>query len=169
LSVPDKQHPRGVSYCFAAHARRESASLVPSATRPPAALLRHGAAGRDYGVFATPDDTGPPMVRRAARAAALSVALAPQPGLRVVLLVHARKTREGGSQSSRVGARALLFVAWLVVLSHPNRPRTASHAIFFVCADVDSQAVKEQVDWLIQQATAHENLCQNYVGWCPFW
>ncbi|XP_074572810.1 serine/threonine-protein kinase TOR [Curcuma longa] len=30
-------------------------------------------------------------------------------------------------------------------------------------------SVKYQVDKLIRQATSHENLCQNYVGWCPFW
>ncbi|XP_061354471.1 serine/threonine-protein kinase TOR isoform X2 [Gastrolobium bilobum] len=30
-------------------------------------------------------------------------------------------------------------------------------------------SVKLQVQKLIFQATSHENLCQNYVGWCPFW
>uniref|UniRef100_A0A452YXN2 non-specific serine/threonine protein kinase n=1 Tax=Aegilops tauschii subsp. strangulata TaxID=200361 RepID=A0A452YXN2_AEGTS len=30
-------------------------------------------------------------------------------------------------------------------------------------------SVKVQVQKLILQATSHENLCQNYVGWCPFW
>jgi len=29
--------------------------------------------------------------------------------------------------------------------------------------------VEEQVDMLIEQATSTENLCQLYVGWCPFW
>lgn len=29
--------------------------------------------------------------------------------------------------------------------------------------------VKSQVQKLIAQATSHENLCQSYVGWCPFW
>lgn len=29
--------------------------------------------------------------------------------------------------------------------------------------------VPEQVDLLIQQATSNENLCQCYIGWCPFW
>jgi len=29
--------------------------------------------------------------------------------------------------------------------------------------------VKRQVDYLIQQATSNENLCQCYIGWCPFW
>lgn len=29
--------------------------------------------------------------------------------------------------------------------------------------------VPEQVDMLIQQATSVENLCQHYIGWCPFW
>ena len=39
--------------------------------------------------------------------------------------------------------------------------------------DFDSQskplAVLPQVDRLIKQATSHENLCQCYIGWCPFW
>lgn len=29
--------------------------------------------------------------------------------------------------------------------------------------------VPKQVDLLIAQATNHENLCQCYIGWCPFW
>lgn len=29
--------------------------------------------------------------------------------------------------------------------------------------------VHRQVDLLIQQATNNENLCQCYIGWCPFW
>lgn len=29
--------------------------------------------------------------------------------------------------------------------------------------------VNDQVDKLIQQATSVENLCQHYIGWCPFW
>lgn len=32
-----------------------------------------------------------------------------------------------------------------------------------------SLRVEEQVDLLIQQATSNENLCQCYIGWCPFW
>jgi len=27
----------------------------------------------------------------------------------------------------------------------------------------------EQVNQLIRQATSHENICQAYLGWCPFW
>lgn len=33
----------------------------------------------------------------------------------------------------------------------------------------DSVTVSKQVDLLIQQATNNENLCQCYIGWCPFW
>lgn len=29
--------------------------------------------------------------------------------------------------------------------------------------------VHQQIDLLIKQATSHENLCQCYIGWCPFW
>uniref|UniRef100_A0A1I7WNI1 FATC domain-containing protein n=1 Tax=Heterorhabditis bacteriophora TaxID=37862 RepID=A0A1I7WNI1_HETBA len=27
----------------------------------------------------------------------------------------------------------------------------------------------EQIDRLVELATLHENLCQCYIGWCPFW
>jgi len=33
----------------------------------------------------------------------------------------------------------------------------------------ESLEVCEQVERLINQATSHENLCQCYIGWCPFW
>merc|ERR1719410_2736261 len=33
----------------------------------------------------------------------------------------------------------------------------------------ESLEVCEQVELLISQATSHENLCQCYIGWCPFW
>jgi len=33
----------------------------------------------------------------------------------------------------------------------------------------ESIDVKRQVDLLVKQATSHENLCQCYIGWCPFW
>ena len=29
--------------------------------------------------------------------------------------------------------------------------------------------VERQVELLIDQATSHANLCQCYIGWCPFW
>lgn len=29
--------------------------------------------------------------------------------------------------------------------------------------------VPEQVGRLIEQATLYDNLCQCYIGWCPFW
>ena len=29
--------------------------------------------------------------------------------------------------------------------------------------------VEAQVQRLVVAATSHENLCQSYVGWCPFW
>ena len=33
----------------------------------------------------------------------------------------------------------------------------------------ESDSVKRQVRRLILQATSHENLCQSYIGWCPWW
>lgn len=34
------------------------------------------------------------------------------------------------------------------------------------CSELD---IPDQVDKLIQQATSVNNLCQHYIGWCPFW
>ena len=33
----------------------------------------------------------------------------------------------------------------------------------------ESLDVPAQVQRLISQATSMENLCQSYMGWCPFW
>lgn len=33
----------------------------------------------------------------------------------------------------------------------------------------ESDSIASQVQRLISQATSHENLCQSYIGWCPFW
>ena len=35
--------------------------------------------------------------------------------------------------------------------------------------EVAALHVPDQVDRLIRQAKAPENLCQSYIGWCPFW
>lgn len=35
--------------------------------------------------------------------------------------------------------------------------------------DQETLNVSAQVQRLINQATSHENLCQCYIGWCPFW
>lgn len=39
----------------------------------------------------------------------------------------------------------------------------------FPTEDGSSLTIPKQVDLLIQQATSNENLCQCYIGWCPFW
>lgn len=33
----------------------------------------------------------------------------------------------------------------------------------------EPKTVEDQIDLLIQHATNNENLCQCYIGWCPFW
>uniref|UniRef100_A0A7R9YR22 Serine/threonine-protein kinase TOR n=1 Tax=Chlamydomonas euryale TaxID=1486919 RepID=A0A7R9YR22_9CHLO len=33
----------------------------------------------------------------------------------------------------------------------------------------ESDSVAAQVQRLVTQAISHENLCQSYIGWCPFW
>eukprot|EP00747_Dinoflagellata_sp_TGD_P081236 gnl/TRDRNA2_/TRDRNA2_161213_c1_seq1.p1 gnl/TRDRNA2_/TRDRNA2_161213_c1~~gnl/TRDRNA2_/TRDRNA2_161213_c1_seq1.p1 ORF type:complete len:144 (+),score=19.38 gnl/TRDRNA2_/TRDRNA2_161213_c1_seq1:96-527(+) len=52
---------------------------------------------------------------------------------------------------------------------------TARSVISRVYAKLDgtdfrsSLSTEAQVERLLQEATSHENLCQCYVGWCPFW
>jgi FKBP12-rapamycin complex-associated protein len=36
-------------------------------------------------------------------------------------------------------------------------------------SDQACDSVPAQVQRLIAQAISHENLCQSYIGWCPFW
>nr|GFA11714.1 serine/threonine-protein kinase TOR-like [Tanacetum cinerariifolium] len=49
-------------------------------------------------------------------------------------------------------------------------PEKNSNFIYGDTREVDhGLSVKLQVQKQILQATSHENLCQNYVGWCPFW
>jgi hypothetical protein len=36
-------------------------------------------------------------------------------------------------------------------------------------AEQPCDSVPAQVQRLIAQAMSHENLCQSYIGWCPFW
>ncbi|XP_050347704.1 serine/threonine-protein kinase mTOR [Nymphalis io] len=50
-----------------------------------------------------------------------------------------------------------------------NRVRDKLTGRDFTHIDDASVSVQKQVDLLIQQATSNENLCQCYVGWCPFW
>lgn len=50
-----------------------------------------------------------------------------------------------------------------------NRVRDKLTGRDFIHIDDASGSVQKQVDLLIQQATSNENLCQCYVGWCPFW
>eukprot|EP00501_MAST-03F_sp_TOSAG23-6_P002180 GSMAST32.ASY1.ANO1.2280.1 assembled CDS len=40
---------------------------------------------------------------------------------------------------------------------------------FDECDDESPLSVEKQVDKLIKQATSKDNLCQCYIGWCPFW
>ncbi len=51
-----------------------------------------------------------------------------------------------------------------------SSPVSCNEDISIVCAgSTESDTVQIQVMRLIQQATSHENLCQAYIGWCPFW
>lgn len=43
------------------------------------------------------------------------------------------------------------------------------HLVEGSSAAADCDSVPAQVQRLIAQAISHENLCQSYIGWCPFW
>lgn len=63
-----------------------------------------------------------------------------------------------GSQPEAVNRKAVLII---------NRVRDKLTGKDFT--NYDTLTVQKQVDLLIQQATSNENLCQCYIGWCPFW
>lgn len=64
-----------------------------------------------------------------------------------------------GPAESNLNKRALAII---------NRVRDKLTGRDFPNID-ETVSVQKQVDLLIQQATSNENLCQCYVGWCPFW
>eukprot|EP00798_Chlamydomonas_sp_ICE-L_P022754 gene22754-29922_t len=43
------------------------------------------------------------------------------------------------------------------------------YAVEGMALQTESDSVSSQVQRLIGQAISHENLCQSYIGWCPFW
>ncbi|KAJ7542470.1 hypothetical protein O6H91_10G108000 [Diphasiastrum complanatum] len=50
-----------------------------------------------------------------------------------------------------------------------TRNGLALQADRYVVDDTRDNPIQLQVQKLIAQATSHENLCQSYIGWCPFW
>lgn len=52
----------------------------------------------------------------------------------------------------------------VLVLKRISSKLTGNDISKLECLDV-----ADQVDHLIQQAQSVENLCQHYIGWCPFW
>merc|ERR1719152_646653 len=36
-------------------------------------------------------------------------------------------------------------------------------------ADSGDLSVQAQIRRLVKESTSNENLCQSYIGWCPFW
>jgi len=50
-----------------------------------------------------------------------------------------------------------------------NNPGNLQALGLFASQHAAALDVPEQVDKLVRQATANENLCLSYFGWCPFW
>ncbi|XP_025831250.1 serine/threonine-protein kinase Tor [Agrilus planipennis] len=63
-----------------------------------------------------------------------------------------------GSQSEAVSKKALAII---------TRVRDKLTGRDF--PQEENVTIQRQVELLIQQATSNENLCQCYIGWCPFW
>ena len=58
------------------------------------------------------------------------------------------------------------------LVAAPGAGATPSPGAAQRAEDVDNatpDGVEAQVQRLIVSATSHENLCQSYIGWCPFW
>jgi FKBP12-rapamycin complex-associated protein len=51
----------------------------------------------------------------------------------------------------------------------PGAPSGSAVATAAAVADGPPDSVEAQVQRLIIEAMSHENLCQSYIGWCPFW
>lgn len=86
--------------------------------------------------------------------------LHPQRGAREKELLHA--VNQLGDANEVLNERAV------IVMARMSNKLTGRD--FHGCGDVElGLTVRSQVQKLIAQATSHENLCQSYVGWCPFW
>ncbi|KAH3759091.1 protein kinase [Pelomyxa schiedti] len=97
-----------------------------------------------------PDEWGPPTLADGAQS--------DTPGRRVYLShKESVAVNEYDHRSEVLNDRAIS------VLKRVNRKLTGRDF------SSDVLNVHDQVDKLIKQATSHENLCQCYVGWCPFW
>uniref|UniRef100_A0A0P4VNQ8 Serine/threonine-protein kinase TOR n=2 Tax=Scylla TaxID=6760 RepID=A0A0P4VNQ8_SCYOL len=68
------------------------------------------------------------------------------------------QTREDGTVSEALNKKAVAIV-------HRVRDKLTGRDF---CTE-EPLDVHRQVELLIAQATSHENLCQCYIGWCPFW
>jgi len=77
---------------------------------------------------------------------------------------HRQRTQRGDDQAEgEVGMPEALNERALSVINRVSKKLTGRD---FGNETLD---VPSQVQRLIDQATSHENLCQCYIGWCPFW
>ena len=68
-------------------------------------------------------------------------------------------------KSESAGAPSLALNTKAITVTHRIRDKLTGRD-FGNTEPLDPSA---QVQRLILQATSHENLCQCYIGWCPFW
>eukprot|EP00918_Siedleckia_nematoides_P001533 GHVU01003626.1.p1 GENE.GHVU01003626.1~~GHVU01003626.1.p1 ORF type:complete len:700 (-),score=107.62 GHVU01003626.1:231-2330(-) len=72
---------------------------------------------------------------------------------------------EGGGGPVDNGTQATQYACAEMVLSRVDRKLSGTEFL----DDQQPLPVEEQVQRLIEEATSHENQCQAFMGWCPFW
>jgi len=80
-------------------------------------------------------------------------------------LRNRQRNQQRDEKESDVGMPEVLNARALTVINRVSNKLTGKD---FLIGD-DPSKVPEQVQLLINQATSFENLCQCWVGWCPFW
>lgn len=79
------------------------------------------------------------------------------------------KTVTGGEEGAQNESEHELNERALVVIGRVHNKLTGRDFDDASTLNQPPLNVKEQVNKLILQATSHENLCQCFQGWCPFW
>lgn len=92
---------------------------------------------------------------------------------------RARSVRAASATADETGTHSLYFDSKILNTKATAALKRVQHKLNgfdrFNVRDKDSKhegpamEVKEQVEWLIGEATSYENLCQCYYGWCPYW
>ncbi|KAL5013659.1 hypothetical protein ScPMuIL_007929 [Solemya velum] len=78
---------------------------------------------------------------------------------------HKKSAPEGSESAGGDNSQAEVLNKKAISIVHRVRDKLTGRDF----SSDDSIDAPKQVELLINQATSHENLCQCYIGWCPFW